>query len=230
MKRISICASPCSPWCFASLRNGVWARVRTPAIRFRDSERKDVDFPKPCLSRRSLVTLQIAASIVLLSGAALLLRSFEKIEQQSLGMQTGGVVTVKVALPWFRYNSPQKSMEFYLNLESALQRLPGNRAVGITDSIHREGGRATFVMLIFRYKVDRPRLRAREGRLRAGGLPRTIFARSISPSSTAATLPIRIGMEVSRNVSSAGCSRPGCFRVKIRSESGLRIVSQGLRS
>jgi predicted permease len=87
------------------------------------------------LLRRSLVALQIAASIVLLSGAALLLRSFEKIEQQNLGMQTGGVVTVKVALPWFRYNTPQKSMQFYLNMESALRRLPGNRAVGIADSI-----------------------------------------------------------------------------------------------
>jgi putative ABC transport system permease protein len=90
--------------------------------------------------RRSLVTLQIAASIVLLSGAALLLRSFEKIEQQNLGMQTGEVVTVKVALPWFRYNSPQKSMQFYLNMESALRRLPGNRAVGIADSIPPGGG------------------------------------------------------------------------------------------
>jgi putative ABC transport system permease protein len=85
--------------------------------------------------RRSLVTLQIAVSIVLLSGAVLLLRSFSKIERQNLGMQTGGVVTVKVALPRFRYDTPQKSMEFYLNLESALRRLPGTRAVGIADSI-----------------------------------------------------------------------------------------------
>jgi putative ABC transport system permease protein len=85
--------------------------------------------------RRSLVTLQIAVSIVLLSGAALLLRSFAKIEQQNLGMQTGGVLTVKVALPRFRYDTPQKSMDFYLGLESALRRLPGTRAVGIADSI-----------------------------------------------------------------------------------------------
>jgi putative ABC transport system permease protein len=85
--------------------------------------------------RRSLVTLQIAVSIVLLSGAALLLRSFAKIEQQNLGMQTGGVVTIKVALPRFRYDTPQKSMEFYLNLESAFRRLPGTSAVGISDSI-----------------------------------------------------------------------------------------------
>jgi predicted permease len=94
--------------------------------------------------RRSLVILQIAASIILLSGAGLLLRSFEKIEQQNLGMQTGGVLTVKVALPGFRYNTPQKSMEFYLNLESALQRLPGTRAVGIADSIPPGGWESGF--------------------------------------------------------------------------------------
>ena len=90
--------------------------------------------------RRTLVTGQIAVSVVLLSGAALLLRSFEKIEDQNLGMQTGGVVTVNVALPWFRYNTDQKTMEFYLRLESALSRLPGTRAVAITNSIPPAGG------------------------------------------------------------------------------------------
>jgi predicted permease len=94
--------------------------------------------------RRSLVTAQIAISIILLSGAALLLRSFAKIEEQNLGMQTGGVMTVKVALPWWRYNTNQKVMNFYLRLESALQRLPGTRAVGITDSIPPGGWQGDF--------------------------------------------------------------------------------------
>ena len=85
--------------------------------------------------RRSLVTAQIAVSIILLSGAVLLLRSFAKIEEQNLGMQSGGVLTVKVALPWWRYNTDQKEMDFYLRLESSLRRLPGTSAVGMADSI-----------------------------------------------------------------------------------------------
>jgi putative ABC transport system permease protein len=79
--------------------------------------------------------VQIAISIVLLSGAALLLRSFIRIEDQNLGMQTAGVLTAKVALPWSRYNTSQKAMEFFLRLETALRRLPGTRAVGMADSI-----------------------------------------------------------------------------------------------
>jgi predicted permease len=94
--------------------------------------------------RRCLVTAQVAVTIVLLSGAALLLRSFAKIEAQNLGMQTGGVLTVKAALPWSRYNTSQKEMEFYLQLEAALRRLPGSRAVGMTDSVPPGGWQGEF--------------------------------------------------------------------------------------
>ena len=85
--------------------------------------------------RRTLVIGQIAVSMVLLSGSALLLKSFQNIQEQQLGMQTGRVFTVKVPLPWFRYNTGQKQMEFYLQAEAALRRLPAIRAVGFSDSV-----------------------------------------------------------------------------------------------
>jgi putative ABC transport system permease protein len=94
--------------------------------------------------RRTLVTAQIAVSIILLSGAALLLRSFARIEEQNLGMQTGGVLTVQVALPWFRYSTNQRAMDFYLRLEAALRRLPGIRAVGMADSVPPGGWQGDF--------------------------------------------------------------------------------------
>lgn len=91
--------------------------------------------------RRGLVTGQIAASVVLLAGAALLLRSFQRIEEQRLGFTTQGVITAQVALPGFRYNTDQETMEFYLRLESELRRLPGTRAVAVSDSVPPGGWR-----------------------------------------------------------------------------------------
>jgi predicted permease len=85
--------------------------------------------------RRSLVVGQIAVSLVLLSGAALLLRSFQNLEQQNLGLQTQGVLTARIALPGFRYDTGQKKMEFYLRAEAALRRFPGVHAVGFSDSV-----------------------------------------------------------------------------------------------
>lgn len=94
--------------------------------------------------RRSLVTAQIAISIVLLSGAGLLFRSFRNIQQQQLGMQTGGVLTSKIALPQFRYDTDQKVMSFYLRVEQALRSLPGTRGVAITDSLPPGGWEDNF--------------------------------------------------------------------------------------
>jgi predicted permease len=94
--------------------------------------------------RRSLVVGQIAISMVLLSGAALLLRSFSNMEQQSLGMQTQGVLTARIALPGFRYDTAQKKMEFYLRVEAAMRRLPGIRAVAFSDSLPPGGWNSGF--------------------------------------------------------------------------------------
>jgi putative ABC transport system permease protein len=54
------------------------------------------------------------------------------------------VLTVKTALPWSRYNTDQKEMEFYLQLEAALRRLPGSRAAGMTDSVPPGGWQGAF--------------------------------------------------------------------------------------
>jgi putative ABC transport system permease protein len=85
--------------------------------------------------RRALVMGQIAASVVLLAGAALLLRSFQRIEQQRLGFTTHGVMTAQITLPGFRYNTDAKWMEFHLRLEQAVRRLPGVTAVAFSDSV-----------------------------------------------------------------------------------------------
>ena len=94
--------------------------------------------------RRGLVAGQIACSMILLSGAGLLVRSFQKIEEQNLGFHAKGVVTVQIALPWLRYNTGQKQMDFYLRAETALRRLPGIRAVAITDSVPPGGWQGGF--------------------------------------------------------------------------------------
>jgi len=89
--------------------------------------------------RRALVVGQIAGSMVLLSGAALLLRSFHNLQSQNLGMHTHGVLTVQASLTIQRYASNQKKMEFYQQVEGALRRIPGVSAIGVSDSLPLAG-------------------------------------------------------------------------------------------
>jgi predicted permease len=89
--------------------------------------------------RRFLVAAQIAISVVLLSGASLLLQSFRNLEHQDLGMQTQNVLTVHVPLNAQRYSTGRAYMDFYLRAENALEHLPGVTAVGMTNSLPPDG-------------------------------------------------------------------------------------------
>jgi predicted permease len=89
--------------------------------------------------RRILVAAQIAVSVVLLSGAGLLVKSFWNLEQQSLGIETRHVLTVRVPLNWERYTTDQAYLDFFGRAEAALRRLPGVTAVGMSDSLPPDG-------------------------------------------------------------------------------------------
>lgn len=96
---------------------------------------------KPCADatvRRILVVGQIAASMILLSGAMLLLRSFWNLQKQNMGMRTRHVLTVRVSLPNL-YATGQKQMQFYRQAEAALRRLPGVTVVALSDSLPPDG-------------------------------------------------------------------------------------------
>jgi predicted permease len=84
--------------------------------------------------RRCVVVSQIAISMVLLAGAALLVRSFAKLQTQNLGVGRRGVVTAAISLNRYRYTTGQAQMQFFLRAEAALRRLPGVSAVGVGDS------------------------------------------------------------------------------------------------
>jgi predicted permease len=50
-------------------------------------------------------------------------------------MSTSGILSATIALPDSRYDTGEKKMQFYLQAEGAVRRLPGTRAVGWSDSL-----------------------------------------------------------------------------------------------
>ena len=89
--------------------------------------------------RRTMVVVQIAVSMVLLAGAALLVRSFERLQSQSLGFGERGILTARISLNRYRYTTPQAQMQFFLRAESALGHLPGVAQIGVSDSMPPAG-------------------------------------------------------------------------------------------
>jgi putative ABC transport system permease protein len=91
--------------------------------------------------RQSLVAAQIAGSLILLSGASLLLRSFWNMLNLPLGMRTDSVLTASVMLGQQRYAHPPQRLAFFEEVEARLRRLPGVVALAVSDSLP-PGGRA----------------------------------------------------------------------------------------
>lgn len=85
--------------------------------------------------RQWLVITQIAASMVLLAGAMLLLRSFRNLQNQHLGMRDDSTLTVSVTPGGHNYPTAQSMMTFFQQLERRLQFGPGVSLVATTDSL-----------------------------------------------------------------------------------------------
>jgi putative ABC transport system permease protein len=88
---------------------------------------------------------QIALSVVLISAAALLLRSFWKIETVALGMRPANVFTVPLTIAEHQYPQPANRVQFFEEVERRTGRLPGVEASAVSDSIPPTGSMRTMI-------------------------------------------------------------------------------------
>jgi predicted permease len=85
--------------------------------------------------RNALVVIQVATSMILLVGAGLFLRSFQRIQTVDPGFGREPSAILTVMLPGTRY-SDEEGTRFEKRLEERLLQVPGVTAVGVTSNLH----------------------------------------------------------------------------------------------
>ena len=90
--------------------------------------------------RSGLVVGEVALSVMLLSTAGLLIRSFEVLQRQSPGFEPMGLVTARLNLPANKYDAPEKRIAFADALVARVRALPGVKSAGITTALPFSGG------------------------------------------------------------------------------------------
>ncbi len=75
--------------------------------------------------RHAFIVGQIALALVVLIGAGLLVRSFNRLVSTDTGFDPHNLLTVQVNLPGGRYDTPEKIAAFYRNLGDRVSTLPG---------------------------------------------------------------------------------------------------------
>jgi len=113
----------------------------------RESRRSSSGGRRQARARNVLVVCQVALALVLLIGAGLLLRTFERLRSVDLGVQTSRVMTFAVNLPMGRYGDAEQRARFHRDFQARLAALPGVRAAAavsrlpVTGTYHSWGAR-----------------------------------------------------------------------------------------
>ncbi len=90
--------------------------------------------------RRMLVTIQVAACLVLLSAAGLLIRSFVNLQQVPLGFDGTNVLTAQMSLQGSRYDKEGRTVSFVQESLDQIRALPGVEAAAIASNLPAQRG------------------------------------------------------------------------------------------
>lgn len=88
-------------------------------------------------ARSTLVVAEIGLAVMLLVGAALLARSFQRLVQQDPGFKAARAVTAKVELP-YSYSDFSRIVDFYDRLLASLRSEPGISVAGASNFLPLE--------------------------------------------------------------------------------------------
>ena len=88
--------------------------------------------------RKTLLTFEVGLTAMLLIGAGLLLKSYERLRSSDMGCTTENVLTMHFGLPDARYK-PADRVNFYDKLLERVRALPGVAATGFVEAAPGQG-------------------------------------------------------------------------------------------
>jgi predicted permease len=89
--------------------------------------------------RRTIVIGEVAASVVLISGAALLFKSLDKLQHVDAGVRIDHVITMSADLPATAYPTPESAARFYDAVVQRLRSVPGVEQASVTQRLPLQG-------------------------------------------------------------------------------------------
>jgi putative ABC transport system permease protein len=85
--------------------------------------------------RGALVVAEVSLAVVLVIGAGLMARSLAALGRVPLGFAPDGVLTLRLAVPQARYDTPERTVAFYRDLVERVRALPGVQAAGVVRAL-----------------------------------------------------------------------------------------------
>jgi putative ABC transport system permease protein len=87
-----------------------------------------------------LVVSEVALSLVLLVGAGLMIRSFQRLQSVDPGFDSRNVLTMNAMVSRAKFPSPLQQISFFERVLQRIRALPGVESVGVIDDIPLDNG------------------------------------------------------------------------------------------
>lgn len=115
--------------------------------------------------RRALIVCEVALSVVLLMGAAVMIRSLLALRNVDAGFDSRNVLTLRISLPETRYDTIDKFLAFVDRAVRRVRALPGVQSAGAIDDLPVQGGSVQPIVLEGRPELlprDQPTVEVRK--------------------------------------------------------------------
>jgi len=90
--------------------------------------------------RKTLLAIEVGLTVVLLMGASLLVKSYQRLRSTNVGCITDNVLTMRIKLPGKRYKTPGPApANFFETLLQRVRALPGVEAAGFVTGVPGQG-------------------------------------------------------------------------------------------
>ena len=89
--------------------------------------------------RRMLLVLEVGLTVVLLVGAGLLIKSYQRLRNANIGVPVENVLTMRLSLPEARYKKPEQWVAFFEDLIARVRAVPGVKSAGLVSMPPGEG-------------------------------------------------------------------------------------------
>jgi putative ABC transport system permease protein len=124
---------------FAGLVSSVSAAGEQVLSSLQESSRSHSAGPARVNLRKWLLSLEVGLTVVLLIGAGLLLKSYQRLRSADLGCVTNNVLTMHFGLPEAHYPQDAQRVNFFEGLLARVRSLPGIQAAGLVRLVPGQG-------------------------------------------------------------------------------------------
>jgi predicted permease len=147
--------------------------------------------------RGALVTIEVALAVVLVIGAGLMIRTLGALGDIDLGFNPDRVLTMRVTIPTTKYSSQETVGNFFDELQTRVNALPGIEAAGIVRAL-------PLATTVGDFAIDVDGFEESPGREAQGDLQvvshgafeamqtRLVRGRFFTPADTSATMPVAV--------------------------------------